>query len=75
MTTGLWLGFRIGRATNKGDIRFIYTWARAETDAVPSVFSYSDFGRNEGTNVTDHFIGLEYVLMPRLTPFGEESFR
>jgi len=75
MTTGLWLGFRIGRATNKGDIRFIYTWARAETDAVPSVFSYSDSGRNGGTNVTGHFIGLEYVLMPRLTPFGEESFR
>jgi hypothetical protein len=40
---------------NKGNIRFTYTWARAETDAVPSVFSYSDFGRNGGTNVTGHF--------------------
>ena len=57
MTTGLWLGFRVGRATNKDDIR------------------YSDFGMNGDTNVTGHFIGLEYVLMPRLTPFGEESFR
>src|SRR6266550_410665 len=65
--TGLWLGFRIGRAANKGDMRFTYTWARTETDAVPSVFNYSDFGRNGGTNVTGHIIGLEYVLMPRLT--------
>ncbi len=65
--TGVWLGFRIGRAANKGDIRFTYTWARTETDAVPSVFSYSDFGRNGGTNVMGNFIALEYVLMPRLT--------
>jgi hypothetical protein len=43
------------------------TWARTEIDAVPSVFSYSDFGRNGDTNVMGHFIGLEYVLMPRLT--------
>jgi hypothetical protein len=65
--TGIWTGLRIGRAANKGDVRFTYTWARTETDAVPSVFSYSDFGRNGGTNVMGHFLGLEYVLLPRLT--------
>jgi hypothetical protein len=70
--SGFWTGFRVGRAANNGDLRFTYTWARTETDAVPSVFSYSDFGRNGGTNVTGHFFGLEYVLMPRLTLSAKE---
>lgn len=61
---GYWLGFRIGQTRNKGDFRFTYSWARTETDAVPSVFSYSDFGRNGGTNVSGHFIALDYVLFP-----------
>jgi hypothetical protein len=65
--TGLWLGLRVGRAASKGDLRFTYTFARTETDAVLSVFSYSDFGRNGGTNVLGHFVALDYVLLSRLT--------
>jgi hypothetical protein len=62
-----WLGVRVGRAASKGDLRFTYTYARTETDAVLSVLSYSDFGRNGGTNVMGHFIALDYVFLPRLT--------
>lgn len=72
--TGIWLGFRMGRAASKGDLRFTYTFARTETDAVPSVFSYSDFGKNGGTNVMGHFIALDYVLLPRLTLSGKNHF-
>jgi len=63
---GYWLGFRIGQVANRGDLRFTYTWAHTETDAVPSVFSYSDFGRSGGTNAMGHFIALDYVLFSRL---------
>jgi hypothetical protein len=69
---GFWTGFKIGKAAGKGDMRFTYTWARTETDAVPSVFSYSDFGRSGGTNVMGHFLALEYVLLPRLTLIAKE---
>lgn len=72
--TGIWLGFRIGRAASKGDLRFTYTFARTATDAVPSVFSYSDFGRNGGTNVMGHFVALDYVLLPRLTLTAKNHF-
>jgi hypothetical protein len=71
---GYWLGFRIGQVANKGDFRFTYNWAYTQTDAVPSVFSYSDFGRNGGTNVMGHFITLEYVLFPRLTLTAKNPF-
>jgi hypothetical protein len=64
---GYWLGFKIGQVANKGDLRFTYGWDRFETDAVLSVFNYSDMGRNGGTNVMGSFIALDYVLFPRLT--------
>ncbi len=63
----VWLGVRAGRAASQGDLRFTYTFAYTETDAVLSVFSYSDFGRNGGTNVMGHFIALDYVPFPRVT--------
>jgi len=63
----VWLGVRVGRAASKGDLRFTYTFAYTETDAVLSVFSYSDFGRNGGTNLIGHFIALDYVPFPRVT--------
>ena len=71
---GYWLGFRIGQVKNKGDLRFTYNWAYTQTDAVPSVFSYSDFGKNGGTNVMGHFISLDYVLFPRLTLTAKNHF-
>ncbi len=71
---GYWLGFRIGQVAKKGDLRFTYNWAYTQTDAVPSVFSYSDFGKNGGTNVMGHFVTLEYVLFPRLTLTAKNHF-
>jgi hypothetical protein len=65
--SGYWLGFRIGQVRNKGDLRFTYDWAYTQTDAVLSEFSYSDFGKNGGTNVTGNFITLDYVLFPHVT--------
>lgn len=72
--TGVWLEFRIDRVASRGDLRFTYTLARTETDAVPSVFSYSDFGKSGGTNVMGHFITLEYVFLPRLALSAKNHF-
>ena len=64
---GVWFIARVGRTANPGDFRFTYTFAYTETDAVLSVFSYSDFGRNGGTNLIGHFISVDYVPFPRVT--------
>ena len=64
---GVWFIARVGRTANQGDFRFTYTFAYTETDAVLSVFSYSDFGRNGGTNLIGHFIAVDYVPFPRVT--------
>lgn len=72
--SGYWLGFRIGQAKNKGDLRFTYNWVYTQTDAVPSVFSYSDIGKNGGTNVMGHIIFLDYVLLPHLTLTAKNHF-
>jgi Putative porin len=72
--SGYWLGFRIGQVKNKGDLRFTYNWAYTQTDAVPSVFSYSDFGKNGGTNVMGNIISLDYVLLPHLTLTAKNHF-
>ena len=70
----VWTGFRIGQTRNQGDLRFTYTFARTETDCVLSVFSYSDFGRNGGTNVMGHFIvGLRAPSAP--DRHSQESLR
>jgi hypothetical protein len=69
---GYWLGFKIGQVANRGDLRFTYTWAHTETDAVLSIFSYSDFGKSGGTNVEGNIFSLEYVLLPHLTLIGKE---
>lgn len=71
---GFWLGFRVGQTRSKGDLRFTYAWAYTQTDAVPSVFSYSDFGRSGGTNVRGHIISLDYVLLPHLTLTAKNHF-
>lgn len=37
------------------------------TDAVLSMFTQSDFGRQGGTNVEGPILKLDYMLFPRLT--------
>src|SRR5262249_19245705 len=66
-TDGVWLGLRVGRVSSKGDLRFTYTFAYTERDAVLSVLSYSDFGRNGETNLIGHFVALDYVPFPHVT--------
>jgi hypothetical protein len=38
------------------------------------VFSYSDFGKNGGTNVMGNIISLDYVLLPHLTLTAKNHF-
>src|SRR5262249_34433387 len=66
-TNGVWFILRGGSVASKGDLRFTYTFAYTERDAVLSVFSYSDFGRNGGTNLIGHFVALDYVPFPHVT--------
>jgi len=62
----VWFTASVGRTSNKGDFRFTYTFAYTQTDAVLSVFSYSDFGRNGGTNLLGNFVAIDYVPFPRV---------
>lgn len=63
----VWAGASLGATRNPGDLAFSLAWARTETDSVLSTFSYSDFGRDGGTNVQGPFVKVDYMLFPRLT--------
>ncbi|MSQ47954.1 MAG: hypothetical protein EXR78_06135 [Deltaproteobacteria bacterium] len=63
----VWAGASLGATRNPGDWAFSLAWARTETDSVLSTFSYSDFGRDGGTNVQGPFVKIDYMLFPRLT--------
>jgi hypothetical protein len=63
----VWAGASIGATRNPGDWAISAFWAHTETDAVISYFSYSDFGRDGGTNVEGPFVRVDYMLFPRFT--------
>jgi hypothetical protein len=70
----IWVGAGIGALKNPGDLAFSLVWGRVETDSLLSVFSYSDFGRDGGTNVQGPFIRVDYLLFPRLTLTAKNHF-
>ena len=69
-----WAGVGLGQTKDPGDFSIAAVWARTETEAVMSMFSYSDFGRDGGTNVQGPFLALNYQLFPNLTLTAKNHF-
>jgi hypothetical protein len=69
-----WAGASLGVLKNPGDFAFSAVWARQETESVLSMFSYSDFGRDGGTNVQGPILKVDYLLLPRLTLSAKNHF-
>ncbi len=65
--TAIFAGASVGRLRDPGDWMFSALWGRTETESVLSLFSYSDYGRDGGTNVTGPVARIDYLLLPRLT--------
>ncbi|MEW6296174.1 MAG: putative porin [Thermodesulfobacteriota bacterium] len=72
--TAVWVGLGLGQTREQGDWSFAAIWARTETDAVLSELSYSDFGRNGGTNLQGPFVAINYMILPRLTLTAKNHF-
>jgi hypothetical protein len=72
--TAVWAGAGIGTLKNPGDWQFSVAWGRVETESVLSELSYSDFGRDGGTNVQGPFVRIDYLLLPRLTLTAKNHF-
>ena len=53
-----WAEVQFGKTQEQGDMRFGYTFARIEREAVVSAFNFSDL--RQGTNLADH--RLEYAF-------------
>jgi putative porin len=70
----VWTGVSLGATRNPGDWAFSVAWARTETESVLSAFSYSDFGRDGGTNLQGPFVKIDYMLFPRLTISAKNHF-
>ncbi|MBI3302277.1 MAG: putative porin [Deltaproteobacteria bacterium] len=70
----IWAGASLGVAKNPGDWAFSVAWGRVETDSVLSMFSYSDYGRDGGTNVQGPIVKIDYMLLPRLTISAKNHF-
>jgi hypothetical protein len=70
----VWTGVSLGATKNPGDWAFSAIWGHVETDSVMSFFSYSDFGRDGGTNVQGPFVRVDYMLFPRLVLTAKNHF-
>ncbi len=57
--TGYSVDLVLGRASHRGDWRFGYGFARAETDAVFAAFSHDNLGI--ATNYRQHSLSIDYV--------------
>ena len=62
--TGYGVDLLVGRASKKGDWRFSYGYAMAETDAVLAAFSHDN--TNIGTNYVQHSLAVDYVPAPNV---------
>lgn len=71
---GFVVGAGIGQTKNQGDWALSAAYLYTETDAVPSVFSFSDMGRNGGTNVQGPILRVDYVPLPRVTLTAKNHF-
>lgn len=73
--TGYAAGFKLGKAKNRGDIEFGYTYEDLEADAVYATFTDSDFGGG-GTDVKGHklsaALGLSKNTVIGVTYFNNE---
>ncbi|MFN2480448.1 MAG: putative porin [Pyrinomonadaceae bacterium] len=62
---GYWAELQVGKARERGDALFGYTFARIERDAVLSPFNYSDIVQS--TDVRAHRFLASYTVDPRVT--------
>jgi hypothetical protein len=62
---GYWAEAQFGQTKQKGDLRFGYTFARIEREAVVSAFVASDI--RQPTNVAQHRIEAAYQAYPNVT--------
>lgn len=62
--TGYGVDLLVGRASRKGDWRFGYGYAVAETDAVLAAFSHDN--TNIATNYMQHSLSADYMLSPNV---------
>jgi hypothetical protein len=69
-----WVGTGLGTLRNPGDFAFSAVYAQVETESLMSYFTYSDFGRDGGTNVQGPFLRVDYLLLPRLTLTAKNHF-
>ena len=65
--TGFQFGAGIGNSKDPGDFNFTYAYQKLETDAVLSMFSDSDFGRDGGTNTEGHILQITYVFLKNIS--------
>lgn len=65
--TGFQFGAGIGNSKDPGDFNFTYAYQKLETDAVVSMFSDSDFGRDGGTNTEGHILQITYVFLKNVS--------
>ena len=72
--TAIFAGASVGALKDPGDWQFSALWGRIETESVLSVFSYSDYGRDGGTNITGPVARIDYLLLPRLTLTAKNHF-
>jgi hypothetical protein len=70
----VWSGLSLGATKNPGDWAVSGVWARTETNSVVSYFSFSDFGRDGGTNLQGPYLRVDYMLFPRLVLTARNGF-
>jgi hypothetical protein len=59
--TGFGLDFILGQASKKKDLRFLYSYAQTETDAVLAAFSHDNI--TFATNYDQHTVAVDYVVV------------
>ena len=70
----VWTGLSLGVTKNPGDWAVSALWAHTETNSVVSYFSFSDFGRDGGTNLQGPYLRVDYMLFPRLVLTAKNGF-
>ena len=69
-----WAGASLGATKDPGDWAFSALWTYTDTNSVVSYFSYSDYGRDGGTNLQGPAVRVDYMLYPRFVLTAKNGF-
>lgn len=69
-----WAGASLGATKDPGDWAFSALWTYTDTNSVVSYFSYSDYGRDGGTNLQGPVVMVAYMLYPRFVLTAKNGF-